>query len=514
MILNAKKLTLLFLFNVFVFAGFAQPDKKQIKDAEKYFTQMVKDWDVPGMSVAVIQNGEIKLAAGYGVKESGKKARVDENTVYSIASNSKAFTATIMGMLVDEGKLSWDDKVVDYVPYFKLSDPWLTGQVKIKDLLSHRVGLGTFSGDVLWYKSGRSNEDIIRSVQHIPLKFDFRDGFGYSNLMYITAGEVIRSVTGKSWAQAVDERILKPLNMSNTVTSPEDLDRVNNFATPHARVEGKNVPVQWENWQEIGALGGVISSVADLCKWLDFQMARGILSGDTLLKPRTQSRILTPHNNYFVPHDAVKNNNTHFSGYGLGWKLNDYKGNMMVSHTGGYDGMISAVTWIPDENLGIIVLTNGVRSPIRAATNYLLDLFIEGEISEDYSKNGLQSYKRRKSNDTRVKEKIEARVSGTSPKLDVENYAGKYVCDMYGEIEVRYEQDNLRIYFENAPRLSATLKHWHYDVWKLEWDEVHAWFDFGTVSFETDNDLNITGLQFDVPNDDIFFDEINAERVD
>lgn len=505
--------TLLTVFHFCAVAGLAQPDVKQLKEAERYLTKMVVDWDVPGMSVAVIQNGEIVLAGGYGIKENGKKDKVNEHSLYAIASNSKAFTATLIGMLVDEGKLSWDDKVIDYVPYFKLSEPWLTGQVKIKDLLSHRVGLGTFSGDVLWYKSERSNADIIKSVRHIPLKFDFRDGFGYSNLMYITAGEVIRAVTGHSWAREVQERILKPLEMNRTITTPGDLDQKKNYASPHARANGENIPVQWENWQEIGALGGIISSVIDLTKWATFNLNRGVHNGDTLLNPRTHSRLLTPHNNYFIPHDAVRNNNTHFSSYGLGWKLNDYKGNMMVSHTGGYDGMISAFTLIPDQNLGVVVLTNGVQSPIRAATIYLLDLFIEGEIAQDHSKTGLAAVKRRKANDTEVADKERARIQGTKHSLDLKEYAATYKCDMYGEIEVKKEGDDLRIYFENAPRLSATLTHWHYDVWKLNWDETHAWFDFGTVRFETDNDLKITGLEFDVPNNDIFFDEIKAKRV-
>lgn len=512
--MNMKRLLLLLVLQATCYYAIAQPDKKRLREADRYFNQMVKDWEVPGVSIAVFHKGEIKYAKGFGVKSVEEKGAPDEHTLYAIASNSKAFTATLLGMLVDEGKLSWDDKVVEYVPYFRLKDPWLTGQVKIKDLLSHRVGLGTFSGDVLWYKSERSNEDIIRSARHLPLKFDFRDGFGYSNLMYITAGEVIRAVTGNSWADEVKTRILEPLGMSRSVTSPDMLKAVGNYAAPHARVEGQNVPVQWEDWQEIGALGGIISSVSDLTRWANFNLNRGVVNGDTLLNPRTHSRLLTPHNNYFIPHDAMRHNDTHFSGYGLGWKLNDYKGRMMVSHTGGYDGMISAFTLIPDENLAVVVLTNGVQSPIRAATNYLLDLFIEGEITKDHSKEGLEAYQRRSAGDTRVQDKVAARLSGTSPKLEIAQYAGKYVCDMYGQIEVKYERDNLSIYFENAPRLTATLRHWHYDTWKLEWDEVHAWFDFGTVRFDMDNNLNIKGLKFDVPNNDIFFDEINAERVD
>ncbi|MDH5603979.1 MAG: beta-lactamase family protein, partial [Cyclobacteriaceae bacterium] len=201
-----------------------------LKQLDKYYQKMVEDWDVPGMTIGIVKDGKLVFSGAYGVMEEGKKQKPDENTLYAIASNSKAFTTAILGMLVQEGKLDWNDKVKKYLPYFELYDPWVSNEVTIRDLLSHRVGLGTFSGDVIWYKSDFSAEEIIKRIRYLPKAFDFRAGYGYSNLMYITAGELIKTITGKSWSQNVQERILTPLGMERTTTSIGTLQGIGNYA--------------------------------------------------------------------------------------------------------------------------------------------------------------------------------------------------------------------------------------------------------------------------------------------
>ncbi|MFV0269065.1 MAG: serine hydrolase domain-containing protein, partial [Draconibacterium sp.] len=240
---------------------------------DQYFEKALLDWDTPGMSMAIVKDGQTVFSKGYGVMEAGEAARTDGNSLYAIASNSKAFTSYVIAQLVEEGKLSWDDKVKKYLPYFELYDPWVSAQVTVKDLLCHRVGLGTFSGDVMWYKSDLTSEEIIRRMKYLEPQFAFRDGFGYSNLMYITAGELIKKVTGKTWGQNVQERILDPLKMDRTVYSLSKLDVVGNYATPHAFEDGKNIPIPYTDWEEVGALGGLISSVNDMSKWMVFMMS-------------------------------------------------------------------------------------------------------------------------------------------------------------------------------------------------------------------------------------------------
>jgi CubicO group peptidase (beta-lactamase class C family) len=416
-------------------------------------------------------------------------------------------------MLVQEGKLNWDDKVQKYLPYFELYDPFVSRETTIKDLLCHRVGLGTFSGDVIWYKSDLTSEEIIKRLKYLPNQFNFRDGFGYSNVMYITAGEVIKTVTGKTWGQNVQERILNPVKMDRTIFSLEKLDKKGNFATPHAFEKDKNIPIPYVNWEEIGALGGIISSVNDMGKWMIFNMNNGIVGKDTLLSRDSRNIIWKMHNTYNVDFTKPNEFDTHFRGYGLGWGLEDFHGRMRVSHGGGYDGMISSVNMIPDEKLGVVVLTNGMNAPTMAVTYYALDAFMGFE-EKDWSAEMLEKNKNRKTEDTRILDRIEKRIPDTKPSLPIEKYAGTYNSLIYGKIEVKQENDKLRLYFEQTPDLSATLEHWHYDVWKINWDKTQAWFTFGTLKFNMNNNLEITGMDFDVPNNDIFFEELKPIRVE
>lgn len=495
------------------FAGlFSFSQKVDFQKLDAYFEKAANDWGIPGMSVGIVKDGEIIFSKGYGVLEAGKPDKPDGNTLYAIASNSKAFTSAIIAMLVQEGKLNWDDKVQKYLPYFELYDPYVSRETTIKDLLCHHVGLGTFSGDFIWYKSELNSEEIIKRLKHLEPKFKFRDGFGYSNVMYITAGEIIKKVTGKTWGQNLQERILDPVKMNRTIFSLTKLNEKGNFATPHAFENDTNIPIEYENWEEIGAVGGIISSVNDMGKWMILNMNNGITDTDTLLTPSSRNIIWKMHNTYNVDFTKPNNNKTHFRGYGLGWALEDFHGKMKVSHTGGYDGMISAVTMIPDEKLGIVVLSNGMNPPASAVTNYAINAFL-GLEEKDWSAQMLEQSKKQKAEDKRITAREEKRVTGTKPSMPLEKYAGIYNAPVYGKIEVKQENGNLKLYFEHTPELSATLEHWHYDVWKMKWDKIHAWFSFGTIQFLMDNNLQIKGLEFDVPNDDIFFEEIKPVRV-
>ncbi|OHX64031.1 serine hydrolase [Flammeovirga pacifica] len=492
---------------------FAQSYKKEIKQIDTYFSQIINDWEVPSMSVGIVKDGQLIFSKGYGTKEVGKKEVPDSNTLYAIASISKGFTATMISQLVEEGKLNWDDKVVNYLPYFEVYDPVITQMITVKDILSHRVGLGTFSGDIMWYKSDLTSEEIIKRIKYVPQNFEFRDGFGYSNLMFITAGQLIKEVTGKTWGENVQQRILQPLGMDRTIYSLKNLDQKGNYATPH-RLENntKNIPIEWTNWEEIAATGGLISSVEDLAKWLNFNMENGIVNGDTLMSKVSRNMLWKMHNVYTS--DLTKTHmDTHFSGYGLGWGVKDYHGNLRVSHSGGYDGMITMVNMIPDQKLGVIVLTNGLKSPISAASNYAIDVMLGLKDVKDYSQVYLNSSNKRFTKDDRIAKMKESRIENTQPTLALKEYTGVYHSNLNGDIEVTIKNDQLSLSFEHQQFLNADLEHWNYDTFQLKWKNTSPWFTLGTVKFNTNNQNRIIGITFEVPNHDFYFEEINAKKV-
>jgi CubicO group peptidase (beta-lactamase class C family) len=509
-----KHLNFTFILMILFLSSTSAGPKPRVdsRQLDRYYTQMVKDWEIPGMVIGIVKDGELIFTGSYGVKEVGQPEKPDVNTLFGIASISKAFTSMVIAMLVEEGKLNWDDKVKDYLPYFELYNPWVSSQVTIRDILSHRVGLGTFSGDVIWYKSDFTSEEIIRMARHIPQAGGFRNGYGYSNLMYITAGELIKVVTGKSWSDNVRERIFEPLGMTRSVTTPKDIAALGNFCTPHARENGVNFPIEWDDWEEIAATGGIITSVNDMAKWMIFNLNHGKLGNEQLISARSRNIMWTPHVAFSVDHTQPNEFNQRFSTYGLGWGLGQYKGRMRVSHTGAIDGMLSALFLIPEENLGVIVLTNGMQSPMMAAIYTAIDRVL-GLETQDWSSILLERTRSRKSDDKRIDNIKNSRVPETSPSASPDKVAGTYKSDIHGEIYITHENNSLRMHFERSKHLDATLRHWHYDVWEIVWDEQHAWFGFGTVKFNTDNNLVVSGMDFEVPNNDIFFEELKPRKI-
>jgi CubicO group peptidase (beta-lactamase class C family) len=473
-----------------------------------------KDYNVPGMSVAIIDKGEVIFSEGFGVLEEGKPERADKHTLYSIASNTKAFISASMAVLVKEGKLNWDDRVQKYLPYFELYDPCVSEMMTVRDLLCHRSGLGTFSGDVIWYRNQYSAEEVVKRASELPNAFEFRNGYGYNNVMFLAAGEVIRAVTGKSWDMYVKEKFFIPLGMTRTITSTNAIPSTSNVATPHKPETNSNDPIPWVNWDNMGAAGGIISSVDDMAKWMLFQLNNGIHGKDTLFTKGQQITMWTPHVNYPVSDRARElYSGRNFNGYGLGWGTSEYAGKFMVSHTGGYDGMYSAVTLLPTEKKGVIVLTNTMDGIGTMLSYEIIDRLL-GLPQHDWKTRGINQDKQHwEGRFARIKERSDAQVKGTQPTMKSAVITGLYRCPMYGDIEIAEQEGILWIKFLNAPGLNAKLVHWHYDTYEMDWVEDQAWFEFGTVQITKDNNGMPSGLLFDVPNDDIFFEEINAKRV-
>ena len=507
---NYKNLLLPVLLAVLVLPVFSQ--SIDLKKVDKYIENARKDWQVPGMAVAVVKDGEIILEKGYGRLGWNNRNIVDENTLFAIASNTKAFVSSALAVLVDRGEIQWDDKVRKYLPRFAMYDEYVSEHITIRDLLCHRAGLGTFSGDVIWYKSERSAAETIEKIKYIPQQYEFRAGYGYSNVMFITAGEVIRAITGKAWDTFVKETFFNPLGMERTVTSVEDIKVKGNFASPHKGIGTQEKAIEWVNWDNMGAAGGIISSVHDMAQWLKLQLNKGIVNGDTLLAPEQQNILWTPHNNYVLS-EASKQSlpGRHFNGYGLGWGLYDYYGNMVVTHSGGYDGMYSRVMLVPDQQLGIVVLTNsmsGITSPL---CYYIVNSFIQKD-TRDWSAEALKRAKANNHHQEEIAKRRAAKQESTSTSVPLSKYTGVYHDPMYGNLSVELDDEQLYILFEDAPLLSAQLKHWHYDTFEIIWEDTHAWFDFGTMQFVLNNNLEVEEIKFDVPNYDIFFEELHFKK--
>ncbi len=510
---SMKKFSLvLFLIPTIWFQVIGQNLSTQL---DSYFRNAQIDWKIPGMAIGIIKDGNIVLAEGYGFLETYTTEEVNEHTLFAIASNTKAFIATSLGILVEEGKLKWSDPVRKYLPNFELPDDYATQHTTIRDLLCHRAGLGTYSGDVIWYKSQLPPAEVVGRIKNVPMKYDFRNGYGYSNLMFITAGEVIQTVSGISWDEFVKKRIFTPLEMDRTVTSTNELSEKGNFATPHKPKPGINMPINWTNWDNMGAAGGIISSVSDMLKWIQLHLAGGKVGNNKIYDEKLQTEMWHPHNVFRVTKNTRQLFPTrNLSGYGLGWSLFDHGKYLVANHGGGYDGMYSKVFLVPEANLGGVILTNSMKGISNPMMYYILDRFLSPDSDKDWSADGLKNQKRNEERiANRVNKRNHLRIKDTKPSIPVDRFAGTYRCKMYGDIVVEEEDGDLKLLFSHAPKLNATLTHWHFNTYQINWEEEHAWFDFGTVQFILDNNAEVSEIRFDVPNDDIFFEEIHAVRM-
>lgn len=494
----------------------AQDVATTVAALDQYIEETRQEWQVPGLAVAIVQGDQVLLSKGYGVLEQGSVKPVDQHSLFAIASNSKAFTAAGLAMLVDDGKLRWDDPVHKYLPWLQLSDPLASSELRVRDLLCHRSGLGTFSGDLLWWGTPYSPRQVLERAVFLPPASSFRAEYGYSNLMYLAAGQVIEVVADKPWGQFVEERILQPLDMRRTVTSVRDLVSRGNFATPHKTLADQSAPIAWMNWDTMASAGGIISSADDMSQWLRLQLRKGSLAGDKRIFSEQASHEMWQAQ-MAIPvsrGSSGRTPSTHFRAYGLGWSLSDYNGRKLVGHGGGYDGMYSQVLMVPEENLGVVVLTNSMTSIGSAITYEVVDRFL-GLPDRDWSGEQLQSFqKSRVEFGKRVATAISPAAQNTSPSHPLSDYVSTFECPMYGRATVELVDGHLVLKLLPYPDLVADLEHLHYDTFVIRWRKQFAWFDEGTAHFVCDAKGRFAKLELDVPNDDLWFYELNLKRVD
>lgn len=488
---------------------------------DAYVTKAMADFKVPGLAIAVVRNDSVIFMKGYGTRTLGKSEPVDANTVFAIGSVSKAFTATLIGMMVDEGRMRWDDPANLWLPQLELNDPYVAKELTIRDLLTHRSGLAR--GDLMWYATDMSSEEILRRVRFQRPTWSFRARYGYQNVMYLAAGMAVSKAAGRPWQQLVGERIFSPLGMGRTNTSTVLLSGMDNVASPHQEVDDTLRVIKWHNIDNIAPAGSINSSVRDMSRWLMLQLSGGkttagmsspafggvnagmfapVEAGKQLISAGSLAETHSPQTVTPLSADFKQINPfTHLSSYGMGWIIQDYRGREIRQHGGNIDGMSALAALFPEEKLGIVVLTNANGSPMPSIAMYkAFDMLTNAKPERDWA---AEQMKVRTKNLALQKEtndkRLAARVMGTKPSLELGKYVGTYADSMYGDVIVSASASGsgsaLRVQY--GTMFNGALEHWHYDTFRATWDERTMGRSFVTFALDADGkvkNVEVEGL--------------------
>ena len=445
------------------------------KGLDKYAAHALREWKVPGVAIAVVKNDKVVFARGYGVLKAGKKRSVDENTIFPIASITKSFTATALAVLVDEGKLKWNDPVTKHLPKFRLHNDYVTRNITVADLLSHRTGYER--ADLMTYRGDHDRAELLRRMRYLKPRHPFRSRYGYNNLMYVAAGQIVENVSGQRWEQFITDRLLKPLKMQRTTTSRPAAETLGNVAVHHTLSGGKLVAnPAWKKsddnsaWNRVhnavAPAGAIQSSVADLAQYLRLHLKTGRVGDTRLLKAGTVQRMQATYSvaPLVFKQDGKMPYPKFFYGAGLGWSLRDYRGRKVVMH-GGSSGAVIAM--MPAENLGIAVLANRDRAGIVYMMMHdLFDRFLGIPCTwttRDWVAEAMQ--KPADDNEQKLKRLRDARKKNTKPSLPLKNYAGRYESNLYGSLKVTLKNDRLQFRF--GPNFVAPATHWETDTFHV-----------------------------------------------
>ncbi len=516
--MNLKNNMLIHAVVLFLFiASTSFPVKSQgidLKKLDKYIKSAQKQWNIPGLAIAVVKDDKVIFSKGYGVKEFGKKAKITDKSLFAIASNTKAFTAAALSILVDEGKIKWDEPVRKYLPYFQLYNPYVSENMTIRDLLCHRAGFATFAGDLVWYGTTYSRKEIIERARYIKPTYGFRAHYGYSNIMFLTAGEIIPTVSGMSWDEFIKEKFFEPLKMSSTNTSIRDFTKDDDIAQPHHVVPGKDpIPIKYVNWDNIAPAGAINSCVSDLSNWIRMQLNNGKFEGKQILSEQQIRIMRSPQIMKTLSKWSVETwPSKHFSAYGLGWDLFDYHGRKIINHGGGADGMISKTVLVPEENLGFVILTNSINYLPTALMYYILDDYFNAE-EKDWSSvyYGFYTSGIKREKERMAKAETE-RNTNSSPSLSLKGYTGTYRSDLYGDVDVKLENGKLVVYFVPTPMFVGDLAHWQYNTFSIKLRKIYS-LPQGTVNFILNDKGKPVQMEIDIPNPDFDFTELKLFKI-
>jgi CubicO group peptidase (beta-lactamase class C family) len=445
----------------------APPAAASLDGLDDYIASGMRDWKIPGLAVAVVRDDEIIYARGFGTRRLGRDEGVDERTLFGVASTTKAMTAAVLGMLVDEGLINWDDRVIDHLPEFRLSDPWVTAEVRIRDLLTHRVGVGRLTGNRLQFMTHRPRSEIMYRLRHHEFEQPFRSRSVYSNVMYMVAGEIVPAVTGKSWDEFMVERLFTPLGMDDSNTSITAIGHDANAAWPHQEIDGEVVAIPRRNFDNVGPSASVNASVRDMAQWMRMHLGEpGVFDGERILSEAVMREMHAPQ---FAL--GRRDREDDVRAYGLGWGLDRYRGYAIAQHGGATDGMNTQLVLVPELDLGIVVTSNLFNDFRVALAQEIIDR-IAGLEKHDWNAEMLEQDRKQRQEAQQARDRIHAeRQRGTRPSMPFRELAGRYHNDLYDGIEVVHHRrgDRLELRFWDDDSLIADLEHWHHDTYRAIW---------------------------------------------
>ena len=483
------------------------PDAARLAQFDAYVARVQKQFNVPGVAVAIVADGKVVMERGYGVREMGKPAPVDAHTLFAIASNTKAFTSASLNMLQDDGKLKTTDRVIDHLPWFRMSDPYVTHEMRVRDLLAHRSGLSLGAGDLLyWPTTTYSTREVAERLKDVPLTGGFREQYAYDNILFGVAQLVIEQASGMSYEHFLQTRIWNPLGMSETRFNSDDLKPGDNVAVGNALYDFKDLrPVGVTSWRNVSGAGGIYSSVHDMAKWMNAQLAGGVYAGTgdnarRLFSEQRQREMWTmltpiPVRPSSIP--ALADATPNFYGYGQGWNLSDYLGNRMVWHTGGWPGQVSRVTLLPGKHFGVVVLTSAESgAAFNAITYEALDMML-GNTGHDWLKGYAEAVAKAQGNaDDSWAKHVAARDANSKPSLPLSAYVGTYRDPWYGDVVIRQGAKGLELQFSKTAQLLGDISHWQHDTFIVRWRDRSLNAD-AFINFALDSDGKIRELRME-----------------
>ena len=459
----------------------------------------------PGVSIAIVEDGKTTLARGWGVRKLGEAAPVDGQTIFQTGSTGKAMTAAALAVLVDEGKIGWDDPVIQHMPWFRMYDPWVTREITIRDLLVHRSGLGLGQGDLMFVpRTHLTRKQTVERVAYLKPKTSFRSAYAYDNILYAVAGQLIEEVTGQTWEDFIRARVLRPGGMKNATSDSEERFATPNRSWPHARLSGplRGIGPQQalDERDELGRngapAGGLALSADDMAAWLRIQLAHGALpDGKRLFSEKQALEMWTPVTPMPITPlpDTLKPAQPTQQAYALGWQVQDFRGHRIIQHGGGVFGSITRVVLIPDKNVGFAIMMNSEDSGMLLGLTYdLLDHYLD---QPDYGwiQKWEDWYQSRLAGGVEFLKQAKASPAKSGPSLSLARYAGRYRDPWYGDVVIGSDRKGLTIDFTSTPRMAGRLEHWQYDSFVTKFDDPAI--EPAYVSFTLDADGKVTGVR-------------------
>jgi len=467
-------------------------------DIDRLATRTLQEFSVPGLAIGIIKDGKVVLAKGYGVREQGGSAAVDANTLFAIGSNTKAFTTAALAILVDEGKLHWDDRVIDYLPDFRMWDPYVTREFRIRDLLTHRSGLGTGAGDLMFVTATDfTRNDLLHALRYLKPASSFRTRFAYDNLLYVIAGQLVPVVTGQTWEDFVTARILKPLHMDACAVVDTRLADRSNMAAPHVIVDGKITKIPALSIPLVAPAGAINCNVTGMLKWVSTQLGRGKSpDGVQLFSAARSAEMWSPQT--ILPtagNERLELTHTHFVSYGLGWSLDDIDGYKRVSHNGGLPGMVTHVSLVPELNLGVVVLTNQQQgAALEAVSLQIVEAYANGPKRDWVATSKANLAKR----EQRIKEADTASAPPAGDAKawtpsDLSAYTGTFNDPWRGDATIALRGNALNLTFSHTNALSGPLTPVGSNLFVVRWNDRSLDAD-AYVRFATDYSGKVSGF--------------------